>query len=143
MKPIAVVQLVSVAMTTTSPALSSTETIELSPSYRIPIVLVLIALPLALVQIWVSLGVALLGLFLMFQAAMIRLRFTATDLDVYRGESLLRRFPYQDWQNWEIFWSGVPILFYFKEVKSIHFLPVLFDPKGLQTCLEQRFPKRS
>jgi hypothetical protein len=35
----------------------------------------------------------------------------------------------------------VPILFYFKEINSIHFLPILFDRKMLQTCLEQRCPR--
>jgi len=49
----------------------------------------------------------------------------------YYCEKLIRRFP-QEWQNWQIFWPGVPILFYFKEVKSIHFLPILFDPKTLK-----------
>lgn len=122
-------------------ATSSTQTVELAPSYKLPIALVVGSLPLLLVQIWVSLVIALLGLFLMFQAATIRLQFTETALDLYRGETLLRRFAYQDWQNWRIFWQPVPILFYFKEVKSIHFLPILFDPKMLETCLEQRCPK--
>ncbi|HBB34665.1 MAG TPA: DUF3119 domain-containing protein, partial [Cyanobacteria bacterium UBA9273] len=43
--------------------------------------------------------------------------------------------------NWRIFWPQLPILFYFKEIKSIHFLPILFDPKQLNTCLEQRCPR--
>lgn len=77
----------------------------------------------------------------MFQTATISLRFTDSALDVYRSERLIRRFPYQEWQNWRIFWPSVPILFYFKEVKSIHFLPIVFDPKMLQACLEQRCPK--
>jgi hypothetical protein len=125
----------------TSTASSSTQTVELAPSYKLPIALVVCALPLILIQIWVSLVIAVLGLFLIFQAATIRLQFTETALDLYRGETLLRRFPYQDWQNWRIFWQPVPILFYFKEVKSIHFLPILFDPKMLQTCLERHCPK--
>lgn len=78
----------------------------------------------------------------MFQTATIRLQFTENALDVYRSGTLIRRFPYQEWLNWRIFWSPVPILFYFREVKSIHFLPVLFDPKMLQTCLEQRCPRK-
>jgi hypothetical protein len=119
----------------------STQTVELAPSYTLPLVLVLVGLPLVLVQLWVGLAIALFGLFLLFQAISLRLKFTLTDLDIYRGETLIRRFPYQDWQNWEIFWSPVPILFYFKEVKSIHFLPIIFDSKMLRTCLEQRFPK--
>jgi hypothetical protein len=117
-----------------------TETVELSPSYAIPIALGLAAIPLFLLSPWVSGAIALFALFLLIQTATLRLCFTATALDIYRGESLLRNFPYADWQNWQIFWFNVPILFYFKEVKSIHFLPILFDAKMLRTCLEQRCP---
>jgi len=103
-------------------------------------VLTIAAIPVFLVQAWVGGAIAIFGLFLMFQAATLRLQFTETALDIYRGKTLIRRFPYQEWQNWQIFWSPVPILFYFKEVKSIHFLPIIFDPKMLKTCLEQRCP---
>ncbi len=116
-------------------------TVKLKPSYNIPIVLVIAAIPLMLVQPWLGLAIALFGLFLLFQTVTLCLHFTATDLDIYRGEKLLRRFPYQEWQNWRIFWNAVPILFYFKEVKSIHFLPILFDPNTLKTCLEERCPR--
>ncbi|MEH2265323.1 DUF3119 family protein [Nostoc sp.] len=126
---------------TSSFAPNSTSTVELKPSYNIPIVLVITAIPLLLVQPWVGSIFTLFGLFLMFQTLTLRLQFTVTDLDIYRGEKLIRRFPYQEWQNWRIFWNGVPILFYFKEIKSIHFLPILFDPNTLKTCLEQRCPR--
>ncbi|MEH2401279.1 DUF3119 family protein [Nostoc sp.] len=126
---------------TSSFAPNSTSTVELKPSYNIPIVLVIAAIPLLLVQPLLGSVFTLFGLFLMFQALTLRLQFTATDLDIYRGEKLIRRFPYQEWQNWRIFWSGVPILFYFKEIKSIHFLPILFDPNTLKNCLEQRCPR--
>jgi hypothetical protein len=127
----------------TNPATIDTadQTVELAPSYAIPIVLIGAAIPLVLIQIWVSAGIALFGTFLLIQTVLLRLKFTPTDLDIYRGETLIRRFPYREWQNWEIFWSPVPILFYFREVKSIHFLPIIFDPKMLRICLEQRFPK--
>lgn len=120
-----------------------TETIELAPSYAIPGVLVLLSLPLFWLQIWIGSILGIFGLFLLFQTATLRLRFTDTALDVYRGETQIRHFPYQDWLNWQIFWPILPILFYFREVKSIHFLPVLFDAKQLQFCLEQRCPRRS
>ena len=128
-------------MTATPASTPSPSVVELSPSYVLPGVLVLGAVPLLLVQVWASLAIALFGLFLLVQAVTLRLRFTTTDLDIYRGETLIRRFPYQDWQNWQIFWPQFPILFYFKEIKSIHFLPILFDPKMLQTCLEQHCPR--
>ena len=128
-------------MTSVTSSPLSTQTVELSPSYTLPLVLIVAAVPLLLIQIWASLVIALFGLFLLLQAATIRLQFTETALDIYRLETMIRRFPYQEWQNWRIFWLSVPILFYFKEVKSIHFLPILFDPKMLKTCLEQRCPK--
>ena len=128
-------------MTSAASSPTSSQRVELSPSYTLPLALVFAALPMLLIQVWVSLAIALFVFFLLFQAVTIRLQFTETALDIYRSETLLRRFPYQEWQNWRIFWPSVPILFYFKEVKSIHFLPILFDPKMLKTCLEQRCPK--
>jgi hypothetical protein len=126
---------------TSSFAPDSISTVELQPSYNIPIVLLVAAIPLLLVQVWVGVVIGLLGLFLLLQTVTIRLQFTPTDLDIYRGEKLLRRFPYAEWQNWRIFWNKIPILFYFKEVNSIHFLPILFDPKTLKSCLESRCPR--
>lgn len=110
----------------------------LSPSYNLPIGLVVLAIPLFFIAPWVSLAIALFGIFLLIQAVTLRLVFTASDLDIYRGSKLLRRFPYKDWQNWQIFWQPVPVLFYFKEVKSIHFLPILFNPDTLRDCLQQQ-----
>ena len=127
-------------MTTATP-IGSQQTVELAPSYTIPLVLVLGAIPFLLVLPWLSLAIAAFGLFLLFQTVAIRLKFTPTTLEVYRSQKLIRNFPYSEWQNWRIFWHPVPILFYFKEVKSIHFLPIIFDPKTLQTCLEQRCPR--
>lgn len=125
---------------TTSFVPDSVSTVQLTPSYKLPLVLVIAAIPVLLVQAWMGGAIALFGLFLMFQAATLRLQLTESALDIYRGETLIRRFPYTEWQNWRIFWPALPILFYFKEVKSIHFLPILFDPKTLKTCLEQRCP---
>lgn len=117
------------------------ETVILSPSYTLPTVVVLLGAGLALWNVWVGGAIALFGIFLMVQAVTLRLHFTPTDLDIYRGRTRIRRFPYAEWQNWEIFWLNVPILFYFKEINSIHFVPVLFDPKMLATCLERCVPK--
>ncbi len=127
---------------TTSSTSNSISTVELKPSYNIPVVLIIGSIPLLLIQQLVAGGIiALLGLFLMYQAVTLRLQFTATDLDIIKGDKLLRRFPYTEWQNWRIFWNIIPILFYFKEVKSIHFLPILFNPNVLKACLEERCPR--
>ncbi|MEM9922214.1 MAG: DUF3119 family protein [Cyanobacteria bacterium P01_D01_bin.50] len=123
---------------TTSLTSNSASTVELKPSYNIPVVLIIGSIPLFVIHQPVAGGIiALLGLFLMYQTVTLRLQFTATDLDIVRGDNLLRRFPYAEWQNWRIFWNVVPILFYFKEIKSIHFLPILFDAKTLKACLEE------
>jgi Protein of unknown function (DUF3119) len=116
------------------------ETVELEPSYTIPLVLIATAIPIAAIQLWVGAGIGIFGLFLTIQTAIIKLKFTTTDLEVYRGNNLIRSFPYQEWETWQIFWQPVPILFYFKEVNSIHFLPIIFDPQMLRTCLEHYYP---
>ena len=128
-------------MTSTTSPTTPTQTVELSPSYALPLALIFLAVPISLLKIWVGFPIALFGLFLMFQTITLRLQFTDTALDIYRSETLIRRFPYQDWLNWRIFWTPVPILFYFKEVKSIHFLPIIFDPNMLKACLEERCPR--
>ncbi|WP_416233388.1 DUF3119 family protein [Anabaena sp. UHCC 0399] len=126
---------------TSSIAPNFTSTVELKPSYNIPVVLVITAVPVIFAQPLLGAVLALLGLFLLFQTVTLRLQFTATDLDIKRGEKLIRRFPYGEWQNWRIFWNPVPILFYFKEINSIHFLPILFNPHTLRACLEERCPR--
>jgi Protein of unknown function (DUF3119) len=116
------------------------ESIELKPNYTIPAVLVAIAIPIAALQLWVGIGIGIFGLFLTIQTAIIKLKFTTIALEVYRGSKLIRTFPYQEWETWQIFWQPLPILFYFKEVNSIHFLPIIFDPQVLRTCLEHYYP---
>ena len=115
--------------------------ITLAPNYTIPLVLVAVALPIATVQLWVGLAIGIFGLFLSIQTAIIKLEFTTTTLNVYRGSQVIRTFPYSEWSNWQIFWQPVPILFYFKEVNSIHFLPIIFDARMLRTCLEYYCPR--
>lgn len=125
-------------MTQTPSATQAPNIVELPPNYIIPIVLLIGSLPIIWIQKLIGFPIALFAVFLFFQTGTIRLQFTETDLDVLRSDKLLRRFPYQDWINWEIFWQPVPILFYFREVNNIHFLPIIFDAKLLQSCLEQR-----
>lgn len=114
------------------------ESVELRPSYAIPSVLAVVGIPLWFFKFWAVASVLLIfSLFLTVQTATLRLVFSPTDLDIYRGNSLIRKFPYKDWQNWQIFWQPIPILFYFKEIKSIHFLPIIFNAQTLKACLEE------
>ncbi|WP_413467308.1 DUF3119 family protein [Pleurocapsa sp. FMAR1] len=117
------------------------EVVELSPSYRIPLFLIAGACALALVSLWLAGVCALLGLFLTIQTILIRLQFTDEALNVLRSGKVILSFPYSEWLNWEIFWSPIPILFYFREVNSIHFLPIIFDSKTLLDCLNKYYPR--
>jgi Protein of unknown function (DUF3119) len=128
---------------TFTPSIASTETVVLNPSYRLPLGLAIAALPLTLLSIWAFLPILLFAIFLGIQAATLRLHFTGTSLEIYRGQTQIRIFPYSDWYHWEIYWPVVPILFYFREVNSIHFLPVLFDPAALAQCLGDRCPRKT
>ncbi|MEM8611405.1 MAG: DUF3119 family protein [Cyanobacteria bacterium P01_H01_bin.105] len=122
-------------MATLSSASSAATTLR--PDYRLSLSILFVGLCVVSVQVWVGLIVALLGLFLVVQTTIIRLTFTDTELHVCRGTTILRQFPYAEWQTWTVFWSSVPILFYFREVKSIHFLPMLFNPAELLEQLNQ------
>jgi Protein of unknown function (DUF3119) len=124
-----------------SPSSNSLTDLELAPNYAIAIVLIAVALPLTWWQLWVGLPLLAFALFLLVQTNGIRLKFTAVSLVVSRFGKEIRSFPYAEWEDWQIFWQPLPILFYFREVNSIHFLPMLFDPQQLRACLEQHCPR--
>ncbi|BAZ46004.1 hypothetical protein NIES4102_30320 [Chondrocystis sp. NIES-4102] len=130
-------------MTTNTEAKNSNPLVKLAPNYRIPIVLLILGAGSLLVSLYLAVPIALLGLFLTVQTVLIRLEFTDQALNVLRSDKIIRSFPYSEWLNWEIFWQPVPILFYFKEVKSIHFLPIIFDPKTLLACLNEHCPRQT
>ena len=121
-------------------SISDSENTALKPFYLILLTLVIFGLILFSVSPVTGGLVSAFALFLAYQTSVIRLVFTATNLDVYRGANRIRQFPYREWQNWRVFWQPIPILFYFKEVKSIHFLPVLFDPTELNMALQKYVP---
>lgn len=126
-------------MTTSSGATTAQlSSVQLSPNYRLSILITLLGVPLLFLQLWLGFLVSLFGLFLIFQTSTIRLIFTSTALEVRRKENLLKTFPYSEWESWTIFWPSIPILFYFKEINSIHFLPMLFSPSELREALDQR-----
>jgi len=98
-------------------------------------VLVIAALPVLLVQAWVAGMLALFGWLHVPRQRCVCIH--RKRLRYLQGEKLIRRFP-QEWQIGRFFWPKVPILL--QGSQSIHFLPILFDPKTLKTCLEQRCP---
>ena len=109
----------------------------LAPRPWVPLGVVVLGLACLVLNIWAALVVSLFGLFLLLQSQLLRLQFSADALLVWRGSSLLRRFPYSEWLGWRLFWSPVPVLFYFREQRSIHLLPVLFDATTLREQLER------
>jgi len=130
-------------------AACASDPVTLAPRYWVPLgvlILGLAAVPLQWLwgpALWLSLVVSLFGLFLALQSALLRLTFTADALLVARQDTLLRRFPYSEWLGWTLFWPGLPVLFYFREQKSIHLLPMLFDATALRQQLQTRLPQLS
>ena len=118
------------------------EGLTLEPRYGVPIGVVLLgAACLALLPLWggarwLALGVAGFGLLLALQTAQLRLQFADAELVVRRNTSVIRRFPYAAWLGWRLFWPAVPVLFFFREERSIHLLPMLFDARALRERLE-------
>lgn len=110
----------------------------LTPDFRLSLAILALSVPLFWLSLWAALAVGLFGLFLVVQTSLIGLAFTRTALQVYSGSKRIREFPYREWQDWQIFWPPLPILFFFRETRSIHFLPILFNPAELQSCLVQR-----
>lgn len=108
----------------------------IAPDYRLSLSLLALSVPLLFWHLWVGVPAVLFAIFLVIQTALIRLTFTDTSLEVYRSGIQIRSFPYRDWLHWQIYFPSLPILFYFWEVNSIHFLPILFDPMQLKSCLE-------
>ena len=112
--------------------------LELQPRFWVPLGVVGLGLACGLLS-WIAAAmVVLFGCFLMLQTALLRLRFEAEALVVTRSGDEIRRFPYSDWMGWRVFWPAVPVLFYFREVNSIHFLPMLFDANALNEQLTTR-----
>jgi hypothetical protein len=118
----------------------------LAPRFWVPLgVMALGALALAATSRWsgapwVGLPLLVFGAFLLLQAAILRLSFSAEALLVLRAGQEIRRFPYDAWLDWRLFLPALPVLFYFRERRSPHLLPVLFDATVLRAELERRIP---
>ncbi|TVS07490.1 MAG: DUF3119 family protein [Cyanobium sp. PLM2.Bin73] len=125
----------------------SAQPVLLSPHYGVAVgvtglgLACLALLPLWTGALWLALVVSLLGLFLVLQTALLRLEFNGEALLVRRGGQELRRFPYDAWLGWRLFWPGLPVIFYFREQQSIHLLPVLFNAASLREQLQSRLPQ--
>lgn len=129
-----------------SPPDTTADEVVLRPRFWVPLgVLLLAAASLGLRPlwggvVWLALGTAVMGLFLLLQTALLRLRFAPEALLVARRDTVIRRFPYNAWIGWRVWWPALPVLFYFREEKSLHLLPMLFDATALREQLELRLP---
>jgi hypothetical protein len=129
-----------------SPPDNTADEVVLRPRFWVPLgVLLLAAASLGLRPlwggvVWLALGTGVMGLFLLLQTALLRLRFAPEALLVARRDTVIRRFPYDAWIGWRVWWPALPVLFYFREEKSLHLLPMLFDATALRQQLELRLP---
>ncbi len=116
------------------------KSVVLTPSHRLP--LIITGLGIALITIpenhWPSILISAFGLFLLIQSFILRLEFTSKDLVVWQLGRELRRFPFKSWLAWRIFLPQLPGLLYFREEASPHLLPILFDPRMLESQLKLR-----
>ncbi len=114
--------------------------VTISPSPRLPLLILLLGpalLPLPW-HPWTTLVNSLIALALLIQSYSLRLEFAPETLIVWRGDQELRRFPYDDWISWRLFWSEFPTVLYFRERKSPHLIPVLFNADELREQLRTR-----
>ena len=118
----------------------SKRAVSISPSPRLPLLILVLGpalLPLPW-HPWPTLANSLIALALLIQSYSLRLEFDDRALIVWRGNQELRRFPYEDWISWRLFWNGFPTVLYFRERKSPHLIPVLFNASELREQLRAR-----
>ncbi len=118
----------------------TSDEVILKPMYRLPILIILTGLIILITPAakWIALTINIFGLFLLIQSFTLKLKFTSKDLIVLQLGKEIRRFPYQQWLSWRIFFPKLPGILYFRETASPHLLPILFDEEMLETQLRQR-----
>jgi hypothetical protein len=115
----------------------------ISPRAWVATGVLIISIVSGIIYVPAGLVLAIFSIFLFIQTAILQLTFSADALLVTRRSwgapaVEIKRFPYKEWQYWQIFWPRFPVLFYFREINSIHFLPMLFNANQLQSELKQR-----
>ena len=112
----------------------------LSPSYRLPIFIILIGLLLLLTPFHPlpTIIISSFGFFLLLQSFTLKLKFTKNDLIVIQLGNELRRFPFKKWIAWRIIFPQLPGFLYFREEASPHLLPILFEVNSLREQLRLR-----
>lgn len=122
---------------------NSSSNFTISPRAWVATGMLIISIASGIIYFPAGLVLAIFSIFLFIQTAILQLTFSADALLVTRRSwgapaVEIKRFPYKEWQYWQIFWPRFPVLFYFREINSIHFLPMLFNANQLQIELKQR-----
>ena len=116
------------------------DSVILSPSYRLPIFIILLGLLFLITPFhpWPTIVISSFGFFLLLQSFTLKLKFTNEDLIVMQLGNELRRFPFKNWIAWRIILPELPGFLYFREEASPHLLPILFDINSLKEQLRLR-----
>tara|TARA_Y100001968_G_scaffold189513_1_gene173689 strand:+ start:213 stop:641 length:429 start_codon:yes stop_codon:yes gene_type:complete len=124
----------------TSENLLDKDSVILSSSFRLPILIISIGLLFLITPIhpWPTIIVSSFGFFLLIQSFTLKLKFTKDDLVVMQLGNELRRFPFKNWIAWKIIFPQIPGFLYFREEASPHLLPILFDIDSLKEQLRLR-----
>ncbi len=120
--------------------LSNKNVVQLSPSFRLPVLIIFIGLVFLITPFhpWPTILISSFGFFLLLQSFTLRLQFTKDDLIVMQLGRELRRFPFKNWIAWRILLPQLPGFLYFREEASPHLLPILFEVKSLKEQLRLR-----
>ena len=117
------------------------DNVILSPSYRLPIFIIIVGLLFLISPLfhpWPTIVISSFGFFLLLQSFTLKLKFTKEDLIVMQLGNELRRFPFKNWIAWRIILPELPGFLYFREEASPHLLPILFEVKSLKEQLKLR-----
>ncbi len=116
---------------------NGSDNVVLEPMQRLPIIIILIGLSILLTPLpyWNSLIISIFGLFLLIQSYTLKIKFTSKDFIVLQLGKEIRRFPFEKWIAWRIFFPQLPGILYFREIASPHLLPILFDREMLEKQL--------
>ena len=116
------------------------DSVILSPSYRLPILIIIIGLLFLITPFhpWPTIIISSFGFFLLLQSFTLKLKFTKDDLIVMQLGNELRRFPFKKWIAWRIILPKLPGFLYFREEASPHLLPILFEVNSLREQLRLR-----
>ncbi len=118
----------------------TTQEVVLAPMHRLPLLIIFSGLSILLTPLatWIPISISSFGLFLLIQSFTLKLKFTQKDLVVLQLGKEIRRFPFDQWLSWKIFFPKLPGILYFREKASPHLLPILFDESSLESQLRLR-----